>query len=129
MTGSTGGAEVGAIEIRGLRVLCHVGVPEVERAAPQPVELDVDLAVDLTRAGDTDDVGDTVDYGAAAVAVRDAVTATPVALLERLAHLAADAALSLDHRVLRVTVTVRKLRPPVPVDVATTAVRVHRSRT
>jgi dihydroneopterin aldolase len=36
--------------------------------------------------------------------------------------------LALDARVASVTVTVRKLRPPVPVDLAYAAVRVTRSR-
>jgi len=118
----------GAIEIRGLRVLANVGVPEAERAEPQPLSIDLVLDVDLDDAADTDEVTDTVDYGAVAVAVSDAVTATPVALLERLASLAADAVLDLDARTDAVTVTVTKLRPPVPRDVESTAVRLRRAR-
>ena len=118
----------GAIEIRGLRVLANVGVPEAERAEAQPLSIDLVLDVDLDDAADTDEVDDTVDYGAVAVAVSDAVTATPVALLERIASLAADAVLDLDARTDAVTVTVTKLRPPVPRDVEATAVRLHRAR-
>lgn len=116
------------IEVRGLRVLCRVGVPDAERAVAQPIEIDLDLVVDLAAAASSDDVADTVDYGAVCVAVGAAVTAEPAALLERLAGLAADAALGADDRSTAVSVTVRKLRPPVPLDVATTAVRLHRSR-
>ena len=118
----------GAIEIHGLRVLANVGVPEAERATAQPLSIDLVLSVDLDDAADTDDVADTVDYGAVAVAVADAVTATPVALLERIASLAADAVLDLDARTDAVTVTVTKLRPPIPRDVEATAVRLHRGR-
>lgn len=116
------------IEIRGLRVLAKVGVPTQERAAPQPIELDIDLEVDLGPAADSDDVSDTVDYGAVALAVAEAVTAGEHALLERLAAVAADRALEVDERSLAATVVVRKLRPPVPLDVATTGVRVRRER-
>ncbi len=116
------------IEIRGLRVVCHVGVPDAERAAAQPLEIDVDLEVDLTSAGVSDDVGDTVDYGAVTVAVADAVAAGRFALLERVARVAADTALAVDQRSTAVTVTVRKLRPPIPRDVATAGVRVTRTR-
>ncbi len=122
------GAAMGSIEIRGLRVLCHVGVPEAERAQAQPIEIDLDLVLDLDEAAVTDDVADTVDYGEVSTAVAAAVTAGPHALLERLAGIAADAALAVDDRTTAVSVTVRKIRPPVPVDVATTAVRLHRSR-
>ena len=122
------GAAMGSIEIRGLRVMCHVGVPEAERAVPQPIEFDLDLVVDLDAAASSDSVSDTVDYGAVSEAGAAAVTSGPHALLERLAGLAADAALAVDQRSVAVSVTVRKLRPPVPVDVATTAVRLHRAR-
>ena len=116
------------IEIRGLRLLTKVGVPAAERASAQPVELDIDLEVDLAAAAASDDVGDTVDYGAVAQAVAEVVTAGDHALLERLAGVAADRALDVDARAVAVTVVVRKLRPPVPLDVATTGVRVRRER-
>lgn len=118
----------GAILIDGLRVLARVGVPEAERAQAQPLSLDLELFVDLDAAGRSDDVADTVDYGAVAVAVADAVTAEPVALLERVAAVAADTVLALDARTQAVTVTVTKLRPPVPRDVEATSVRLHRER-
>lgn len=119
---------VDTIEIRDLRVLAHVGVPEAERAVAQPLSIDLVLAVDLAGPGDSDDVADTVDYGAVAIAVADAVAAAPVALLERVAALVADAVLDLDARTDAVSVLVTKLRPPIPRDVASTAVRIHRTR-
>lgn len=118
----------GEILVRGLRVLAHVGVPEAERAQLQPLSIDLSLHLDLEHAARSDDVADTVDYGAVSVAVADAVTAAPVALLERLAAIAADAALGVDERTRAVTVTVTKLRPPIPRDVEASAVRLHRER-
>lgn len=118
----------GEILVRGLRVLAHVGVPEAERAQAQPLSIDLALHLDLADAARSDDVTDTVDYGAVSVAVADAVTAAPVALLERLAAIAADAALAVDARTRAVTVTVTKLRPPIPRDVEASAVRLHRER-
>ena len=47
-------------------------------------------------------------------------------LLERLATRIADAVLALDPRITSVTVTVRKLRPPVPVDLAWAGVTITR---
>lgn len=117
-----------AISIRGLRVLANVGVPEAERVHAQPLSIDIELSVDLGAAGRSDDVADTVDYGAVAIAVAGAVADAPAALLERVASLAADAVLDLDPRTDAVTVTITKLRPPIPRDVEATAVRVHRAR-
>lgn len=123
-----GAADGDSIEIRGLRLLCHVGVPVEERAVAQPVEIDLDLDVDLSAAATTDSVADTIDYGAVVLAVAAAVTDGEHELLERLAALASEAALAVDARARAVSVTVRKLRPPVPLDVASTGVRVHRTR-
>ncbi len=116
------------IEIRGLRVVCHVGVGDAERADAQPLELDLDLEADLGAASLSDDVADTVDYGAVSVAVAAAVRADEHRLLERVAVIAADAALGVDISATAVTVTVRKLRPPIPLDVASTGVRLRRTR-
>lgn len=116
------------IELRGLRLVCHVGVGDAERAIAQPLEIDIDLECDLAAAAASDDVADTVDYGEVSLAVAVAVQAHEHALLERVASVAADACLGLDERIPAVEVTVRKLRPPVPLDLATAGVRLRRSR-
>lgn len=115
------------IEIRALRIVCHVGVGDDERASAQPLELDLDLEADLSAAASSDDVADTIDYGAVSLAVAAAVQAEEHALLERAAAVAADAALGVDARATAVTVSVRKLRPPIPLDVGSTAVRLRRT--
>ncbi len=116
------------IELRGLRVVGRVGVLELEREQDQPLEVDLDLVVDLAAAGASDDLTDTVDYGAVCAAVAAAVADGHVALLERLAGRVADAVLALDERIGAVDLTVRKLRPPVPLDLATSGVHIVRAR-
>ncbi len=113
------------IELRGLRAVGTHGVLAEEQARGQPFEVDLDLDADLAPAGRSDDLADTVDYGALAERVASVVTGERHALLERLAERIAEAALA-DERVRSVTVTVRKLRPPVPVDLASAGVRVVR---
>ena len=115
------------IELRGLRVLARCGVLPDERAPRQPLEVDLDLEVDLSVAGASDSLDDTVDYGARVVERVVAACDGHHQLLERLADRIALAA-SADDRVRVVTVTVRKLRPPVPHDLATAGVRVRRAR-
>jgi dihydroneopterin aldolase len=106
----------------------HGALPE-EQDRAQPFEVDLDLAADLSTAGATDHLPDTVDYGAVVASVHRIVTGERHRLLERLATRIADDVLALDDRVTAVTVTVRKLRPPVPVDLASAAVTLTRTRT
>lgn len=113
------------IELRGLRALgTHGALPE-EQIRAQPFEVDVDVYADLRGAGESDALGDTVDYGALAEAVERVVTREQFQLLERLADRIADE-VRRDTRVDSVTVTVRKLRPPVAVDMASAAVTITR---
>ena len=117
------------IEVRGLRVIGTHGVLLEEQERAQPFELDLDLAVDVAAAGASDDLGDTVDYGAVSQLAADLVAGPrSYALLEALATDMAGAILDLDPRIGAVTVALRKLRPPLPVDVATVGVRITRSR-
>ncbi len=120
-----GGVDGDVVEIRGLRLSGICGV--LEQAQPQPLEVDLDLHADLTAAGSTDDLTDTVDYAGVIDRVTSVVGAGRPALLEHLAAVIADACLT-DARVESVTVAVRKLRPPVPQLVDTTGVRITRRR-
>ncbi|MDZ7676543.1 MAG: dihydroneopterin aldolase [Acidimicrobiales bacterium] len=115
------------IRLEALRVLCRVGVTDAERAQSQPLEIDLVLELDLGAAGASDDVDDTVDYGEVALVVAAAVESTHHHLVERVATVAADAALRVAGRGAAVTVTVRKLRPPIPLDVRTAGVRLRRT--
>ena len=60
-------------------------------------------------------------------AVEHIVEAESHQLLERLASRITDDVLALDPRITSVTVTVRKLRPPVPMDLAWAGVTITRS--
>ena len=115
------------IELRGLRALGVCGVLPEEQERPQPLEVDVDIEADLTAAGMSDDLDDTVDYGAVCELVERVVTTETFALIERLAERIAELILT-DDRVLAVTVAVRKTRPPVAQILATSGVRIRRVR-
>jgi dihydroneopterin aldolase len=114
------------IELRGLRVTAVVGVLAEEQARPQPLELDVDLLVDLSEAGAEDELSATVDYSAVCDLVVEVLAGGRPRLLERLAAEVAEEILRLDGRVEAVEVAVRKLRPPVPHALATSGVRILR---
>ena len=113
------------IQLRGLRVVCIVGVLPEERERPQPLELDIDIYADLSAAGKSDELDDTLDYGSMATTVEEICLGVKAQLLERLAELVAGRLLELDG-VVAVEVTVKKIRPPVPSDLHFSAVRVTR---
>ncbi len=115
----------GHIVIAGLRELGVHGVLPEEQARPQPFEVDVELSVDLAKPGDSDALDDTVDYSAVAEAISRVVRSERYQLLERLASRIAEVCVS-DPRVTGVSVTVRKLHPPVRAMVDHVAVRIER---
>jgi dihydroneopterin aldolase/2-amino-4-hydroxy-6-hydroxymethyldihydropteridine diphosphokinase len=91
------------------------------------VQIDVDLEVDLSEAGVTDNLDDTANYGAISTAIAEVVRTSSDTLLERLAARIADRVLHFDH-VEVADVMVTKLRPPIPEDLVSSAVRIVRSR-
>ena len=115
------------IQLRGLRVLGNHGALPDEQTRSQPFEVDLDVVCDLVEAGVTDDLDRTLDYGSLAQLVHDVVAKERHTLVERVAERIAEV-VGADERVLAVTVTVRKLRPPVPVDLRTAGVRIVRTR-
>ena len=116
---------MGTISIKGLRELGVHGVLPEEQIRPQPFEVDVELTVDVSSAGESDALDDTVDYSAVAEAVSRVVASERYQLLERLATRLAEVC-SVDERVTAVAVTVRKLHPPVRAMVDHVAVRIER---
>jgi len=113
------------IRLTGLRVRGHHGVLPAERRDGQDFVVDVALSLDLRAAGGSDDLADTVDYGALAQALAEVVEGEPLDLLEALAGRLAEVCLS-DRRVGSVEVTVHK--PAAPLgrafsDVSVTVVR------
>lgn len=113
------------ILISGLRELGVHGVLAEEQLRPQPFEVDIELLVDATAAGASDELEDTVDYGAVCEAVSRIVSSEQYRLLERLATRIADVCRT-DSRVVGVVVEVRKLHPPVRALLDHVAVRVER---
>jgi dihydroneopterin aldolase len=114
-----------AIFVRDLRVACRIGTTEAERSRKQEVLVSLTLHVDLRRAGGSDQLADTVDYGELATRVTALLEASSFHLLEALAEAVAEACLR-DSRVRRVEVEAHK---PRAVPLASSAgVRIARER-
>ncbi len=115
------------IELRGLRVLGHHGALEGEQDSAQPFEVDLEVEAELGDAALDDDLEKTVDYWLVVETAMQIVAERSYRLLEALAGAIASGVLEIPG-VDAVTVTVRKLRPPVAADLASAGVRIRRQR-
>lgn len=115
------------IELRGLKVRGNHGVFDHERADGQDFFIDVVLWLDLQAAGESDDLADTVDYGALAQQVADIVGGEPRNLIETVGAEVADSIMT-DERISACEVTVHKPSAPIPLTFDDVAVVTRRSR-
>ena len=100
------------VRMHNIKLYGRHGVSAAEREIGRPFEVDVELAADLAQAGETDDLGATVDYNAVCETVRQAHEAGPYRLLEAFAERIAKDILD-RFAVSEVTIRVRKPNPPV----------------
>jgi dihydroneopterin aldolase len=119
---------VDEILLTGLSVFGRHGVYDHEREDGQEFVIDLRLHLNLSTAGASDDVSDTVHSGELADRVAAVVAGDPVNLIEALAERIADVALA-DQRVMFASVTVHKPQAPISHTFADVAVTVHRGRT
>lgn len=115
------------IILAGLRFEGRHGATAEERELPQPIELDVELWLDLSTAGRSDDLAATVDYGPVIALCRDVVERRSFRLLEAIAEAAATAILR-DTSAQSVVVRVRKPTVPVEADLDSVGVEIQRDR-
>ena len=106
--------------------MAHCGILPEEIERKQPFEVDVDIELDLTEAARNDDVMATIHYGEVVEMIQAMADSERFGLLERFASEVAGRVLAFD-RALATRVTIRKLRPPVPQDLASSGVTVERS--
>ncbi len=117
---------VDEITLTGLRVFGRHGVYSEERRDGQDFVVDVTMLLDTRRAGETDDVADTVHYGEVAEQVAEIVGGEPVNLLETLAARIADRLLA-GFPLRLVRVTVHKPSAPIPLTFADVSVSITRA--
>lgn len=72
--------------IEGLEVRTVIGIYDWEREIRQTVRLDLEMAWDISKAGKTDDIVDTLDYKAVSKRLIDFVEASEFGLIESLAE-------------------------------------------
>lgn len=115
------------IQLRGLTVRGHHGVFDHERADGQDFVVDITVWIDLDRAGESDDLSDTLDYGELAQRAADIVGGPARNLIEAVAAEIADDVMR-DKRVHAVEVVIHKPNAPIPLAFEDVSVVARRSR-
>jgi dihydroneopterin aldolase len=115
------------IELRGLTVHGHHGVFEHERRDGQEFVVDITVWFDLDRAAESDDLGDTMDYGRLANRAAEIVGGPAKNLIESVAAEIAEDIMR-DERAHAVEVTLHKPHAPIPLAFDDVAVVARRSR-
>jgi dihydroneopterin aldolase len=77
---------VDIIFLQDFRIELLIGIYEWERKMPQTVQLDLEIGLPSSRAGETDKIDDTIDYGAVVARIRASIAERHFDLLEALAE-------------------------------------------
>ncbi|TJZ69024.1 dihydroneopterin aldolase [Chitiniphilus eburneus] len=113
------------IFLHGVRARTLIGCYDWERVAPQAVELDLDIGLPSSRACQTDDLTDTIDYASVVNRIHLELEARHFLLLEALAaHLAQVLITDFAAPWVRVSVT----KPGILKDVGRAGVTVERGQ-
>lgn len=116
------------ISLKGMAFYGRHGVMEEEHALGQRFYVDVELALPLQKAAETDALADTVNYASVYGVVRQIMEQDRYALLERAAGEIITQILARFPLVERVVVTIHKPSAPVPGILEDVAVTVERGR-
>ncbi|MCD9026315.1 dihydroneopterin aldolase [Cohnella silvisoli] len=104
------------------------GVYPEENRLGQKYIVDLDLRLDLSRAAQSDDVEDTVNYAEIHAIVKAIVEGAPVKLIETLSEKIASALLGTYTSIIKATVSVTKPNPPFDITFDGVTVELRRQR-
>ena len=116
------------IALTGLKVRGNHGVFDHEKRDGQDFTCDVTLWLDFGAAAASDDLDDTVDYGAVAQIAHDVIAGPARDLIETVASRIADGIMDMAPTAHAVEVTLHKPQAPIPAEFADVAVVARRSR-
>ena len=115
------------IQLRGLTVRGHHGVFDHERRDGQDFVVDITVWTDLAAAAASDDLADTLDYGALAQRAAAVIAGPPRNLIETVSAEIAEDVMT-DERVHAVEVVLHKPNAPIPLTFSDVSVVARRSR-
>ena len=116
------------IVLRGIEAFGFHGVLDHERRDGQNFYADIFAELDLEAPSNSDDLKDTVDYGAIVDLVIEDIQSEPCQLIEHLSGRIADRILFEFHKINRVAVTIHKPSAPVNGKLKDISVTIERNR-
>ena len=116
------------IFLKGIEVLGRHGCSEYERQHEQLFVVDAELYLNLSRAGKSDDLGDTIDYVQVLSDIKKIVGGTPRNLIETVAQDICEILLRKYFLLDALKITIHKPKPPVKEKFGGAAVEIVRSR-
>ncbi len=98
------------IYLKNIECYCKLGVYDEERERGQCVHINLELELDLSKAGLSDNVQDTISYADVSVLVQDVTISKPYHLIE---HLCAEIAKALLERFSKLNAITVEIHKPV----------------
>lgn len=98
---------IATIKIRDLVLNAIIGTQDFERERPQPIVINITMEYDASKAAESDNLNDAVDYQAVTQSVIRLVESSRFFLVEKLAAEVLNAAMA-DSRVVSASVTIDK---------------------
>ena len=74
------------IFLREFKLDIIIGIYEWERKVPQTIQLDIEFGLQSSRASETDNVKDTIDYSLVVARIQETLAEKPFSLVEALAE-------------------------------------------
>jgi len=101
------------VEISNLRCYGYVGYFPEEKILGQWFEVNVRIAYDLSKAGQTDKLTDTINYAEVVKLIKERIASSKYDLIERLSEVIAQDILKIS-LVQNVKLRLTKISPPIP---------------
>lgn len=115
------------IVIKGLEIFANHGVFKEEQEKGQIFVVNATLYFDTAKAGRTDELSDSVDYGKVCESIKDFMTQYRMNLLETIANRLARKILMAYPEIEAVTLEIEKPQAPIPMKFENVSVKIHRS--
>ena len=116
------------ITVKNLKLFAFHGVNDFEKRDGQTFFVDIDAFVDLKKAGQTDNLDDTVSYAKIIKTASAVFTAQSDDLIERAACRVADALFESFDKIEKLIIEVKKPDAPIKADFDYVSVRIERDR-
>ena len=97
------------IILKDIKLECNLGVTQEEKQDTQPISIDLEISVDISKASQTDNIEDTINYSEIQKQIKQVVENNEFNLIEKLAN---DVAIQLlkENTIKKVKINVKKLK-------------------